>query len=184
MIHRRTFALAICVVFLACNRERRQLEERLGILEQQRMTLDRTVTDRRARADDAARRIATLKADLAAYNTDVHDFIAGHRVTAECIRASRSTWGESNSFSNDVSRLTKFSAALCSVALLSDDFAAEVARVTAKLNEADAHVKGLKDQIAAAERVLDAERAAVRDKEAELDRITAEVAVVRRRLER
>ena len=181
---RGTRVLAVCLVLLACNRERRQIEGRLAVLDEQRLMLERTVNERRNRAAEATRRADGLKADLAAYNTDLHDFLARHRITAECIRASRSTWGEGNSSSNDGSRRTKVSAALCAVALISNEFAAEVARVTEKLNEADVHVKDLKDQITAGERILETERAAVRAKESELDAITAEITVLRRRLER
>jgi predicted nucleic acid-binding Zn-ribbon protein len=181
---RRTRAVALCIVLLACNRERRQIEERVAILDEQRVMLERTVSDRRNRVAEATRRADALKADLAAYNTELHDFLANHRVAAECIRTSRSAWGEGHSFSGDGSRLTKVGAALCSVALISNEFAAEVARVTEKVDEAGAHVKDLEAQINAAERTLETERAAVREKESELDAITAEITVLRRRLER
>jgi hypothetical protein len=132
----------------------------------------------------AAELIDALNAELTAYNTSVHAFIDGHRIAAACIRASRSTWGENNAFSHDVSTGTRVGTALCGVALLNPVFARDVALVADKLGEADAHVRDLQAQITAAQRAIDADRAQVRDSESSVDQLAAEIEDVHRQLER
>ena len=179
----RAAFIACCVLFLVCNCEKRRRQERLTFLQQQHGTIAQRINERRERMRDAEHRLDTLNADLAAYNTDVHNYLFSHRVTAECIRASRSTWADNNVFSRDVSQLTKFGAAICTVALLNAEFAQEVTQVTGKLAEADAHVKSLQREIAAARRAVDAERSEVERNEAELDPIAAEISDLQRKLQ-
>jgi predicted nucleic acid-binding Zn-ribbon protein len=176
--------IVFCALLLACNGEKRRLQERFSALERQHATLSQRLEGRRSTLSDEVQRIDTLKADLTAYNTSVHTFIAGHRIAAECIRASRSTWGETNAFSHDVSTATRFGTALCAVALLNAEFAQEVARVADRLGEADAHARDLQSQIAAAERAIEAGRAGVQQGEAAVDQLAAEIADVQRQLER
>jgi len=176
--------IALCFLLLGCNGEKRRLQQRLAALEQQHTTLSQRLEARRNTIRDSTQRIDTLNAELTAYNTSIHTFIGGHRVAAECIRASRSTWGDNNSFSHDISTATRFGTALCSVALLNREFAQEVARVADKLGEADAHVRDLQAQIVAAQRAIDTDRAEVERGEAEVDRVAADIAGVQQQLER
>lgn len=176
--------LIFFVMALACNGEKRRLQEQLAVLQQRQTTLSQRLTNRKTTMREAQHQFDTLNADLTAYDTDVHKFISNHRIAAECIRASRSTWGENNAFSNEVSTLTTVGAALCGVALLDHGFAQEVAHVTDKLGDADTRVKALKEQIAAAQRTVDADRSEVQKNEAAIDRIAAEIADVQVRLER
>src|SRR5947207_7478291 len=103
--------------------------------------------------------LSPLNHALNANDTNIHSYITAHRIAAACIHASRSTWGENNAFSHDVSTATRLGTALCSVALLNAQFAAEVTRVADQLNEADSHVRNSKEQIAATERELASDRA-------------------------
>jgi predicted nucleic acid-binding Zn-ribbon protein len=68
--------------------------------------------------------------------------------------------------------------------VLNAQFAQEVTRVADKLGEADAHVRQLKEQIAAAERELTAERAEVAKSESAVGDIAVEIADVQRQMER
>jgi len=183
-MHIHVRLVALCLLLVACNGEKRRLQQRLAELEQQHATLSQRLKVRRNTIRDSAQRIDTLNAELTAYNTSVHTFIDGHRVAAECIRASRSTWGDNNAFSHDVSTATRFGTALCAVALLNREFAQEVAHVADKLGEADAHVHDLQAQIATAERAIDTDRADVERGEAEVDRVAADIAAVQQQLER
>jgi predicted nucleic acid-binding Zn-ribbon protein len=176
--------LALCAVLLACSGEKRRLQEQLNVLEQERASLSQRLDQRKNMMRDTTQRLEALNAELTAYNTDVHSFIAAHRIAAECIRASRSTWGENNAFSHDVSATTRFGTALCSVALLNAQFAHEVEGVANRLGEADAHVRNLKEQAAAAERELAADRTEVEKSEAAVREIAAEIADVQRQMER
>jgi chromosome segregation ATPase len=176
--------VAFCAVLLACNGERHRLREQLAVLEQERASLSQRLDQHRNTLRDATRQLDALSSTLTTYNTDMRAFIAAHRIAAECIRASRSTWGENSTFSHDVSATTRLGSALCSVALLNSQFAQEVARVADKLGEADAHVRQLKEQIAAGERELAAERAAVAKSEAAVGDIAAEIVDVQRQMER
>src|ERR1700756_3214301 len=128
--------IALCVILLACGREQHRLEEQREVLEQKRVSLSQRLEQHRKSLCDATQRIESLNASLTAYNTHVRSFIEAHRIAAECIRASRSTWGESNAFSHDVSPTARFGTALCSVGLLSTQFAQQVAHVAEKLAEA------------------------------------------------
>lgn len=174
---------ALFLLALACNSEKRRLAEHLTQLEERRNTVLQRLTAKRNAMRDSQQRLDTLNADLTAHNTGVHTFLSNHRVAAECIRASRSTWGESNAFSNDVSRLTKFGAALCTVALLDNTFSREVTHVADKLAEADARVKELQQQVADAQRAVEADRHEVQREEMTLDEIAASMADVQRKLQ-
>jgi predicted nucleic acid-binding Zn-ribbon protein len=176
--------IALCVVLLACNSETRRLQEQLTVLDQKRVSLSQRLEQRRSTMRDTTHRLEALHSDLTTYNTETLSFIAAHRISAECIRASRSTWGENNAFSHDVSTATRFGTVLCSVALLNAQFAQEVARVAERLGEADAHVRDLKQQIAAAESALTTDRAEVEKSEAAVGEIAAEIADVQRQMER
>jgi predicted nucleic acid-binding Zn-ribbon protein len=176
--------VALCVILLAFGCERRKLQERLTVLEQERASLTQRLDQHKNSLRDATLRVDTLNSELTTYNTDIHSFVAAHRIAAECIRASRSTWGDNSTFSHDVSATTRLGSALCSVGLLNAQFAQEVTRVAEKLGEADAHVRQLKEQIAAGERELAAERAEVAKSEAVVGDIAAEIVDVQRQLDR
>ena len=175
--------VAICIVFLACNGEKRRLQQQLTVLEQERASLSQRLDQHRNTLRDTTQQLEALNSDLTSYNTDVHSFIAAHRIAAECIRASRSTWGENNTFSHEMSATTRIGTALCSVGLLNAQFAQEVAHVTDKLDEADAHARKLKEQIAAAERTLTADRAEVEKTETAAREVAAEIADVQRQMD-
>jgi len=174
----------LCVVLLAGSCKSRKLQEQLTVLEQERASLTQRLDQHKNGLREATLRVDTLNSELTTYNTDIHSFVAAHRIAAECIRASRSTWGDNSTFSHDASATTRLGSALCSVALLNAQFAQEVTRVADKLGEADAHVRQLKDQIAAAERELAAERAEVAKSEAAVGDIAVEIADVQRQMDR
>lgn len=175
--------LALCFLVLACNGEKQRLQQRLTTLEEQKAMLSQRVEVRRATIRDAMQRMDMLNAELTAYTTSMHAFLDGHRIAAECIRASRSTWGDNNAFSHEVSSTTRIGTALCAVALLNRDFAHDVAQVADKLGEADAHVRDLQAQIAAAQRAIDTDRAEVERGQAEVDRVAADIIGVQQQLE-
>jgi len=180
----RAGVIALFLSLLVCNCQKKRLQAQLTVLEQERASLSQRVEERRNRVRDTAQHLESLNSELATYNTNVHAFIVAHRVTAGCIQASRSTWGENNSFSRDVSMSTRLGAALCSVALLNAQFAAEVARVAEQLSEADAHVRQLKEQIAATERELASDRTELDRNEASAREIGAEIADVQQQMDR
>ena len=182
-------AHARCVTFaillLACaGCERRRLEKQADVLEQERTSLAQRAEQRRNSLRDSTDRLAALNSELTAYNTAMSSYISAHRIAAECIRASRSTWGENNAFSHEVSATTRFGTVLCSVALLNTKFSEEVSRVADKLGEADAHVRTLKDQIAVAERAVSSDRGEVERSETAVKEVAAEIADVQRQMEK
>jgi chromosome segregation ATPase len=176
--------VALCVILLAFGCERRKLQERLTVLEQKHTSLTQRLDQHKNTLRDATQRLDALNSELTTHNTDIRSFVAAHRIAAECIRASRSTWGDNNTFSYDVSATTRLGSALCSVALLNAQFAQEVTRVADKLGEADARVRQLKEQIAAGEKELAVERAEVAKSEAAVGDIAAEIVDVQRQMER
>jgi len=176
--------VVLCAIFFACNGERHRLEKQLTVLEQERASLSQRLDQRKNALRDATQQLDALNSTLTTYNTDIRSFIAAHRIAAECIRASRSTWGDNNTFSHDVSMTTRLGSALCSVGLLNAQFAQEVTRVADKLAEADAHVRQLKEQIAAGEMEIAAARAEVAKSEAAVGDIAVEIADVQWQMER
>jgi septal ring factor EnvC (AmiA/AmiB activator) len=176
--------VALCVVLLACNGEKRRLQEKLTVLEQKRASLAQALDQRKNTVRDTTHRLEALSSELTTYNTEILSFVAAHRIAAECIRASRSTWDRNNSFSHDVSTATRFGTVLCNVALLNAQFSQEVGRVADKLGEADEHVRSLKAQIAEAEGALTVDRAAVEKSQAAVDDAAAEIVDVQRQLDR
>jgi len=181
--HMRCIAAAVFLLVCA-SCERPRLQQQLDLLEQERTSLAQRVEQRRNSLRDSTERLAALNSELTAYNTDIYSYISAHRIAAECIRASRSTWGENNTFSHEVSATTRFGTVLCSVALLNAKFSQEVARVADKLGEADAHARMLKDQIATAERAVAADRGEMEKSETAVGEIAAEIADVQRQLEK
>jgi len=178
----RARLLAFCMVVAACNGEKHRLEEQLAVLQRRHTAATQKITEHTNAMRQSEHQLDALNAELTAYNTDLHNVLANHRIAAECIRASRSTWSENNTLSNDASTLTKVGTALCGVGLLSSEFSREVAFVTNKLNEAETHAKSLKEQIIAAQRAVESERSEVQRNETELDQVAAEIAEVQRRL--
>ncbi|HYC60680.1 MAG TPA: hypothetical protein VEK79_14035 [Thermoanaerobaculia bacterium] len=176
--------VAFCLIAAACNGERRRLEEQLTVLQQRHALASRNITEHTKAMRRSEHQLDTLNAELTAYNTDVHHLLANHRAAAECIRTGRGAWGASNTFSNDASALTKVGIALCGVALLSREFAQEVAFVTKKLDEAETRVQSLKQQITAEQRAVESERSEVMRNETELDQVAMEIADIQRRLEK
>jgi septal ring factor EnvC (AmiA/AmiB activator) len=172
----------LVLALAACNGEKRRLMDRLAQLEQQHAAVARKMDQRRNAIAGAERRLATLNADLTAHNTEVHAFLAGHTIALACIRASRSSWGSDSAFEADISATARFGTVLCGVALLNDEFAREVAHVTDRLRQADARVKELKEQMAAARRTIENERAERRRDEDAGDAIAAEMTGIRRQL--
>jgi len=179
----RTAAVILSIGLLACNREEQRLQKKLMVLEGERASLSQRADERRNTLRDTTQHLEALNNELTTYDTNVHSYITAHRIAAACIHASRSTWGENNAFSHDVSTATRLGAALCSVALLNAQFAAEVTRVADQLNEADAHVRNSKEQIAATERQLASDRAELERSEASVREIGAEIANVQQQLE-
>lgn len=181
----RILCFTLAVLVAACaGGERRRMQEKLDVLEQERTSLAQRLEQRRNSLHDSTERLAALNSELAAYNTDVSSYITAHRVAAECIRASRSTWGDNNSFSHEVTATTRFGSVVCNVLLLNAQFAQNVARVVDKLGEADAHVRTLKDQITAAERAVVADRADLEKSETAVRDLAAEIADVQQQLEK
>jgi len=175
---------ALFIVLIAGGCKSRRLQEQLTVLEQERTSLTQRLDQHKNSLRDATVRVDTLNSELTTYNTDIHSFVEAHRIAAECIRASRSTWGDNSTFSHDVAPTTRLGSALCRLGLLNAQFAQEVTRVAGKLSEADAHVRQLKEQIAAGERELAAERAEVAKSEAAVGDIAVEIADVQRQMER
>ncbi len=183
-VRRTACIVALAALVVGCDSETKRSQARLAALERQRTDLAERLTVRQNAMREAQQRLDSLNGGLATYNTEVHRFIENHRMAAECIRAARSTWGDGNAFSGEVSNLTRAGAAICAVALLNSSFAREVASVTDKLHEADVHVQNVKAEITAAQRALDAKRSELEGNEAAIDRIDVEIADVRRQLER
>jgi predicted nucleic acid-binding Zn-ribbon protein len=175
--------IALCVVLVACNSEKKRLQAQLTVLDQEQASLSQRLEQRRSAMRDTTQRLEALHSELTTYNTETLSYIAAHRISAACIRASRSTWGENNAFSHEVSTATRFGTALCSVALLNAQFAQEVAGVAESLGRADAHVRELKQQIGEAERTLAADRTEVEKSEAAVNEIAAEIVDVQRQME-
>jgi septal ring factor EnvC (AmiA/AmiB activator) len=176
--------IAACLLALAaCNQEKERLTVHLASLEERRAAVARRVTERANAIAETERNLATLTAELTAHNTGVHAFLASHQGAATCIRTSRSTWGGDSPYVNEVSALSRFGTALCSVLLLDGDFAREVEHVTSTLREADARAKALKEQIAAAQRKLETDRAELRRDQDAVEGIAAELADVRWQLD-
>ena len=174
----------LSIALFACNGQQRRLQGKADLLEQERASLTQRVDERQTAVRDTSDKLDTLNRELATYGTNVQSFITAHRIAASCIRAARSTWGENNAFSHDVATTTRVGAALCSVALLNKQFAEEVGHVADQLGEADAHVRTLKGQIAAAERELAAHRSELEKSEAAVRQLGAEIADVRQQMER
>lgn len=180
-----TLIVAAALAILSCSREKERLQGQLGVLEQERAALIQRIDQRKSAVQESSRRIEALKSELTAYADGLESFMAGHRIAIECIRASRSTWGDSNpAFSHAVAPTTRMGAALCSVALLNQRFAAEVAEVTDRIAEGEKRKRELKEQIAAAERALDADRAEVQKSENAVDAIALEIADVQQQMQR
>jgi predicted nucleic acid-binding Zn-ribbon protein len=179
---RNRWPAVCCLLVLACNAEERRLTERLRVVELQHATLSQRLQSRRNALDDAESRLDALNRDLTGHNTEVHAFIDAHKVAAACIRASRTSWGDDNSFASEVSAAQRFGAALCGIALLDADFAREVAHVADKLGEADRRVKELNEQIAALRRTIEADRRKVDEDHAAVEQLEAEAADVKYRL--
>lgn len=148
------------------------------MLEQRHATLTQRLQSRRDELQDAESRFDALNRDRTAYNTEVHTFIDAHKIAAACIRASRTSWGDDNSFANEVSAAQRFGAALCAIALLDAGFAREVGHVADKLSEADTRVKELDEQIAALRRRIEADQQKVDDDQAAVEQLEAEIADV------
>lgn len=176
---RNCWPVVCCLLALACNTEERRLTERLRVLEQRHATLTQRLQSRRDELQDAESRSDALNRDRTAYNTEVHAFIDAHKIAAACIRASRTSWGDNNSFANEVSAAQRFGAALCGIALLDGDFAREVGHVADKLGEADARVKELDEQIAALRRRIEAGQKKVDADQAAVEQLEAEIADVK-----
>lgn len=176
--------VVLSLALLACNGERRRLQTQLTALEEKRASLVQVADERRNTLRDATQDLDRRNGELSRYNDNVRSFIAAHRIAAACIHASRSTWGENNAFSHDVSTATRFGTALCSVGLLNAQFAQEVTRVADQLSEADAHVRQLKEQIAAAEKEIASGRVELERSEASLREIGAEIVDVQQQVER
>src|SRR5689334_20676666 len=177
---------ALCVLWVialvACNGEQRRLQQKSELLEQERMSLSQRIDKRQAAVRETSDKLDALNRELTMSTSNAQSLIAAHRIAVSCIRAARSTWGENNTFSRDVPTTARFGTALCSVGLLNAQFAAEVGRVADQLNEADAHVRTLKEQIAAAERQLTADRSELEKSEAAVREIGAEIAEVRQQM--
>lgn len=173
----------LCILLLACSCKSKRLQEQLTVLEQERASLTQRLEQHRNTLRDAGQRLDTLNSELTTYNTDIRSYVTAHRIAAECIRATRSTWGDNSTFSHEVSAMTRLGSALCSVGLLNAQFAQEVTRVADKLGEADAHVRQLKEQIATGERELAAERAEVAKSESAVGDIAVEISDVQRQME-
>lgn len=176
--------VVLSLALLACACGRRRLQDQLTALDGKRASLVQVADERRNALRDATQNLDTRNSELSRYNDNVRSFILAHRIAAACIHASRSTWGENNAFSHDVSTATRFGTALCSVALLNAQFAQEVTRVADQLSEADAHVRQLKEQIAAAENEVASGRDQLERSEASLREIGAEIADVQQQMER
>ena len=179
----RRAAVLLSIALFACNGEQRRLQKKADLLEEERMSLTQRVDERQNAVRQASDKIDALKRELATYTANVQSFITAHRIAASCIRASRSTWGETNAFSHDVAMTTRMGAALCSVGLLNRQFADEVAHVADQLGEADAHVRTLKEQLTAAEQELAADRTELEKSEAAVRELGAEISDVRQQME-
>lgn len=176
--------VAVCAFMAAaCNTQERRLTEQLASLEQRHADASRRVADRTNAIAESERKLERLNGDLTAQNTEVHAFLAGHKIAAACIQASRATWGSDDAIANELTAMSRVGSALCSVALLNAEFAREVEYVTGRLREADVRVKHLKEQIAAAKEMLDNERAELRRDQDAADGIAAEMADVKWQLD-
>jgi septal ring factor EnvC (AmiA/AmiB activator) len=140
--------------------------------------LDNDRTDLR----DAEDRLATLRTELAAQNTEVQAFLLNHKIAAACIRTSRVSWGSDAAPADEAAAGSRFGTAVCGVALLNGQFAREVAFVGEKLRETETRGKELKRQITALERTVESRRADLHAHESSVDELSAEVAAVRRQL--
>lgn len=181
----RLHVLAVfSILLLACHSEQRRLQERMELLEGEQASRSRRVEETQSATRETGDRLDALKRELATYNTNIESFINAHHIAASCIRTARSTWGDNNSFSHVPSATTRFGTVLCGVALLNGQFAAEVAGVADQLTQADTHVRKLKEQIAATEQDLAADRSALDKSEAALRQIEGEIADVRQQMER
>lgn len=178
----RPLLVACCLLALACNREKRRLTEHLATLEQQHAAAAQRVDSRREALRDSESRLDALTRELTALNTEVQTFLGNHKIAAACIRTSRSSWGESSAFANELSTESRFGTALCGVALLNGEFAREVAYVTEKLREADKRIKELNEQLAAMRRTVEGDRANLQQEQSAADQLEVEMSDVRHRL--
>jgi flagellar biosynthesis chaperone FliJ len=170
----RACLLALILLLSACNGEKRRLQERLTSLGNEQAELSRRLETRRSAVRDTSQQIQTLNSAIAAGNSEMDSFMAAHRIAAGCIRASRSTWDEGNA--HDVPTAATVGAALCSVALFNRTFAAEITAVTRRLDDAAAHTRNLKEQIATLETTLETERSELKKCEAAAEQNAAEIA--------
>ncbi len=174
---RRRWLAVWCLAALACNDEQRQLSARLYQLETRRTTLTQRLETRRRAANDAESRLDTLTHELTAHNTDMHAFLADHRVAAACIRTARTSWGE-----GDPSGGQRVGTVLCSLALLRRDFAREVDLVTATVAKGDARSKELNERIASIRQTVGSYRKQIGLDQGVLEGLESEMADVRSRL--
>ena len=182
MMHLRPLVV-LSMALLACNGEQRRLQAKASLLEREQASITGRVDEQRNTVRETNERLDAANRELTTYNTNVQSFIAAHHLAASCIRTGRSTWGENNAFAHDVSAATRLGAALCSVALLNAQFAAEVARVADQLSEADVRVRKLKEQIAATERELASDRSELEKRQASAREIGEEIADVRQQMD-
>jgi DNA repair exonuclease SbcCD ATPase subunit len=179
----RACLLTLLVLILpACNTERRRLTERLPHLEQEYKDASRRLTARRAALAASEDRIRSLRVDLALQNTETQNYLQQHQIAAACIKADRMNWGGEGQRSGDAARGAKLGGALCSVALLNNFFAQEVAGVTQHLGESEGHARELKERIAGEERALESQRGEIRADEDSVDRASADLAAVQQQL--
>jgi DNA repair exonuclease SbcCD ATPase subunit len=182
-MRQRVWIVTLLVVGLAaCKTEKRQLMERVPALEQQYQDASRRLTARRNALTASEDRIRSLRVDLALHNTESQNYLQQHQIAAACIKVSRMSWGGDGETSGEVPEGAKVGGALCNVALLNNMFAQEVASVTHHLAESERQARDLKEQIAAEERALAAQRSEIKVDEDAVDRASADLASVQQRL--
>lgn len=179
---RRIAIVTLCVLLFACNGEKKRLAARIAALDAQHSALVQRQDDRRNALRDSEQRLASLESEVTGQNTEVQAFMAGHKIAAACIQASRRSWSSDNAYSNDVSAYSRLGNALCGVALLNSEFAREVDSVVDRLREADGRVKDLQRQMAALRSTIDAQRSQLQSDENEIDRVASAIVELRQQL--
>lgn len=172
----------IVIALFSCNGEKRRLTAEIETMEHRRASLQRRLDERRSDLRESEDQLHALQRELTAHNTEIPEFIVQHRLAATCLRAAQITLGDHNEYSQQLARAAGWGTVLCTVALLDQRFAREVTMVANRVNTADARARDLKEQIQRAQQAVDGQQARVRDDEAALDQVSADIGDLEYRL--
>lgn len=183
MTVRRVLCIAALVIAATgCNAERQRLIERQAELDRQRAVIERRIGLHREALRETRQRLDELRARLAEHDGNAQAYIVQHQTAAACIRAAAITLGDDNQYRAQVGAMARIGTVLCTVALLNQQFASEVAQVASSITQADKVARELKADIASMETTLAANQSRIHEEEQQRDRIDTDLDDVRQRI--